>query len=369
MAPGKKKTVLLLLFLYFSGLRAFSANAYLPPEDGRETSVNEESPAAINLAGILIISFFSLLMITYVIALNKERRRSSFLLKNAAEDILILDRYGKVLECVTGNLDIKSIYEFADREEINRVDSLLQECVKDRSGELFRQLIHQESPKLTRYYQLTLQNMYHRREIRGIIMTVLDVSEAKYLEHELIASREQAYNEARHDMLTNMPNRLYFKEVVSRKFARLERNRDETMCLLMIDLDHFKRVNDTWGHDVGDIVLKKLSVICSAEIRGSDIFARYGGEEFIVFLDDLNLTEGARVAERMRSKVEKNRDWPDGVSLTISIGAAEYQREESLKSLIKKADIALYSAKARGRNQVCLSTRPLDPSLANSPNF
>ena len=82
----------------------------------------------------------------------------------------------------------------------------------------------------------------------------------KILEKELKSSQEQAFHEARHDILTGAPNRLYFNEIVSRKFLRLDRHPEETMCLLMIDLDHFKMINDTWGHDAGDKVLKSSPV-------------------------------------------------------------------------------------------------------------
>ena len=369
MTPGKRKLFHLLLLCFSLGIIFYTANAYLSPrssiypvvqsvENNSELILGGRRVRILHLTESLVLSLFSLLMITYILALNRERRRYFFLLKNTAENIMILDRQGEVKECITGNLNILNIHDFADEEDRIKVTALLDECVKDSSEKLFRLVIHTEETHPSRYYKMTFQNMYRRREIRGIILTLLDVSKAKYLEQELIASREAAYREARHDMLTEIPNRLYFKEVVSRKFARLERNSEETMCLLMIDLDHFKKVNDTWGHDVGDQVLKELSVICSAEIRGSDMFARYGGEEFIVFLDDLNLEAGAQVAERMRYIVATHNNWPEEVKLTISIGAAEFHKEESLDGLIKKADIALYRAKALGRNQVCLSSGP-----------
>jgi diguanylate cyclase (GGDEF)-like protein len=122
----------------------------------------------------------------------------------------------------------------------------------------------------------------------------------------------------------------------------------------MLDLDFFKKVNDSKGHDVGDLVLIQLSRICTEMIRGADIFARYGGEEFICHLDDLSLKEAFVVAERMRNKIEEYQDWPGGLRLTVSIGLAEYKGEKNPEELVKKADIALYNAKAEGRNRVCV---------------
>ena len=122
----------------------------------------------------------------------------------------------------------------------------------------------------------------------------------------------------------------------------------------MLDIDHFKNVNDSMGHDTGDLVLIQLCRICIEMIRGADVFARYGGEEFVCYLDDLKLSEALVVAQRMRTRIEEFQGWPESLRLTVSIGIAEYKGESSPEELIKKADIALYKAKATGRNRVCV---------------
>ncbi len=314
------------------------------------TGWKDGNPLPLLLAGALII----IMVVTYIAALIRERKRYRFLLNNMEEHILIINKEGEVLENVTGDIDLGNLQSLFGLEEWKELCRYIKKSCQAPPGETYRFILKSLPVHKSRYYRIVLQNMNHKREIGGYIITLLDITDTKKLEQELITSREEAYHQARHDMLTGIPNRLYFHEMVSRNFYRLKRNTDLTMCLLMLDLDHFKNVNDTWGHDIGDLVLKELTAICSKEIRGSDIFARYGGEEFIVYLDDLNSDEGLHVAERMRRKVEVHQDWPENIHITVSIGVAEYNNEEELENLIKKADIALYKAKALGRNKVCL---------------
>ncbi len=356
----KKKiaTFFLMLFLQFY---CTAANAYLPPPGSRESSFKIEQeetdpsyPVLLQFDQILFAVIFTLLIITYTAAFTRERKRFALLMSNSNDTILLIDRKGNILDCISGCIKVERLEDMFSGETKWELISTIEKCGIDHKGTLFHLTLQTDEAYQSRYYRIQLKNMYNRREIHGIVATLLDISEAKKLENDLKTSQELAFHEARHDMLTGAPNRLYFNEIVSRKFIRLERHPEETMCLLMIDLDHFKMINDTWGHDAGDKVLKKLTGLCSAEVRGSDMFARYGGEEFIVFLDDLPLAEGVQVAERMRLKVEQNRDWEKGIHLTISVGVAEYSRENLLDDLIKNADIALYRAKAMGRNRVCL---------------
>jgi diguanylate cyclase (GGDEF)-like protein len=359
-----KKIYFIALVLFSFECHSSASTAYLPPPEyeasSEKTETGKEEPLSfmVRFPEILGIVLFFLLITTYITALIRERKRYHFLLNNTAEKIIIIDRNGEVLESVSGDIAVQNLQDMLENEEWCEFNKIMEKSNSGKPGTVFRMELYTNSDNQSRYYQVTLQNMYHRREIRGIIVTLLDTTEAKSLEKELISAREIAYHEARHDTLTGVPNRLYFNEIVTRKFIRLERHEEETMCLLMMDLDHFKKINDTWGHDAGDIVLKELSRMCSDEIRGSDVFARYGGEEFVVFLDDLNLSEGIHVAERMRQMIETHDGWPEGIRLTISVGVTEYNDEKTLDQLIKKADIALYRAKALGRNRVCVFNPP-----------
>lgn len=301
--------------------------------------------------------FFTILIIllSSMTTLLKQRNRNNLLLVNANETILICDIEGNIKECITGDPCSENLKDmFGDSNKWEVIQAL--KSVEKMDAEKILKLVisYKKNNGDDGFSQIVMQNMLSNKEIKGISVTIEDITEPKLLENRLIRSREMAFHEARHDPLTSIPNRLYFNEAIKKRFARLERHKDETLCILMLDLDHFKNVNDNFGHDVGDEVLIKLTEICSELIRASDVFARFGGEEFICYLDDLPKDAALHAAERMRQCVEEFKGWPKGVQLTVSIGLAEYDREHRPEDLIKKADIALYNAKALGRNRVCV---------------
>lgn len=180
-------------------------------------------------------------------------------------------------------------------------------------------------------------------------------------------SLESAVNRARlvrsgfTDPLTGWHNRRYLHARLHEELARCRREQTPLTCL-MIDVDHFKSVNDRFGHLAGDEVLRQLAQSITAEVRGSDVSARYGGEEFVVLLPGTASAAGFRLAERIRAAVAAEPfELPDGAKLpvTVSIGVAEYRPapdEHDLKvvgeRLLALADVALYEAKAGGRNAV-----------------
>ncbi len=172
---------------------------------------------------------------------------------------------------------------------------------------------------------------------------------ATELETQLNHFKEKAYT----DPLTGLSNRWFFFESAT-KFYRFEERRDEPVAVLMIDVDDFKKINDTYGHDVGDQVLKNLAAVIKGNVRSSDIAARFGGEEFIIFLPATNEEGAILVAERIRQGFKKLSVDVNGekISTTVSIGIAVKEGKESLEELIKKADMALYEAKKHGKDKV-----------------
>jgi diguanylate cyclase (GGDEF)-like protein len=123
----------------------------------------------------------------------------------------------------------------------------------------------------------------------------------------------------------------------------------------MLDLDNFKHINDTFGHQAGDLVLRETSLLLRGCVRSSDIIARYGGEEIIVLLRGALLKDAVVVAEKMRKAIEGHlfRDGSVSVAVTASLGLTFFDHEDSSDSLIKRADQALYKAKTSGKNRVC----------------
>ncbi|MDJ0860934.1 MAG: GGDEF domain-containing protein [Gammaproteobacteria bacterium] len=163
----------------------------------------------------------------------------------------------------------------------------------------------------------------------------------------------QAVAAAAKDPLTLVNNRAALDETLDREISLAQRHATP-LTVLMIDLDHFKAVNDRYGHVVGDHVLKAFTARVAESYRASDIFFRYGGEEFTLVLRNTELAGAACLAERIRESVENRPMTTDAgpVSLTVSIGVAELANGDHAASLLARADAALYTSKAQGRNRV-----------------
>jgi len=160
---------------------------------------------------------------------------------------------------------------------------------------------------------------------------------------------------ATHDFLTNLLNRSEILAALEREMARGAREHNCT-TIILADIDHFKRVNDTLGHAAGDEVLKEVSRRLKVDLRPYDLVGRYGGEEFLIILPGCNLENGARRADTIRSLVCKDPiETPFGTaSATVSIGltAASENRDRSVSEFLREADLSMYEAKKKGRNRV-----------------
>ncbi|MFW5824987.1 MAG: GGDEF domain-containing protein [Marinobacter sp.] len=161
---------------------------------------------------------------------------------------------------------------------------------------------------------------------------------------------------ATRDPLTSLPNRRTVMEQFEREVARSERQTPgpRALGISVLDIDHFKRINDTFGHQAGDEILRKVSRTIEATIRKGDYIGRIGGEEFLLIFPDTSPEHAVPAAERIRRAVEGLRfdELPEGYRVTVSQGVALHQSGESLESTFKRADEALYQAKNSGRNQV-----------------
>ena len=156
---------------------------------------------------------------------------------------------------------------------------------------------------------------------------------------------------ARRDVLTHLPNRLAANERLQTEFLRMKRSKS-VYAVLMIDIDHFKQVNDTYGHAVGDQVLQRVAATMQAALRESDFCARFGGEEFLALLPTTDLSAAHQVAEKLRQAVQASPD-PTAGRLSVSIGLGLSNPEQSSQDIaVRDADEALYRAKGGGRNQV-----------------
>ena len=152
------------------------------------------------------------------------------------------------------------------------------------------------------------------------------------------------------DDLTKIYNRYYFFNIFNQQLEKLKS--DKTIfSLIMFDLDHFKNVNDTYGHDVGDYVLNETCRVVEKDLRENDTFARIGGEEFLILLPNTNIEDAFYIAQRIRQNIEQHK-FKDIPKLTISLGVAEANEPILSTELLKKVDLALYKAKKEGPNRV-----------------
>ena len=180
-----------------------------------------------------------------------------------------------------------------------------------------------------------------------------------------------AWSEARTDGLTGIANRKHFDQAL-RLAAAQALELGIAACLLLADIDHFKRFNDVYGHALGDQVLRLVASLLRHNVKGQDLVARYGGEEFAVILPATRLADATTLADRLRELVATRRvQLKDrGQSLgrvTLSIGVAEFHQGERCADWIARADGALYEAKRSGRNQVVAAPGPEDGTQMGSP--
>ncbi|BFL81852.1 hypothetical protein LFREDSHE_03020 [Shewanella baltica] len=158
------------------------------------------------------------------------------------------------------------------------------------------------------------------------------------------------------DKLTGAANRQVFDEYFRQALDKAKLAQSP-ISILLLDIDHFKKVNDSYGHGIGDLVLKTMTNMLRGALQQQDILCRWGGEEFLILLPGMDLTRAAELAEQIRELIFQREIKVNGlhISITASIGVAEHQAQEPAEDLIKRADLALYQAKEAGRNQVVLN--------------
>ncbi|MCD6526561.1 MAG: diguanylate cyclase [Desulfuromonas sp.] len=179
---------------------------------------------------------------------------------------------------------------------------------------------------------------------KGVVWIIYDLTQRKETEQQLIEL-------ATIDSLTGANTRRQFMELGEREFTINQRH-GRSLSLLMLDIDHFKAINDRYGHDVGDKSLCRFTSFCQESLRTEDILGRLGGEEFAIILQDTEIEQALHVAERIRNTVESSTRSAssDTPAITVSIGIATTKGENDLAATLKQADIYLYQAKEKGRN-------------------
>lgn len=192
--------------------------------------------------------------------------------------------------------------------------------------------------------------------IEQICLIIYDVTDVATNRRQLQAANQELQRLSSTDRLTGLFNRGHWEEMLRQDYAR-HRRYERNAALVMFDIDHFKKINDSYGHQAGDAVIQHTAELVRQCMRDADIAGRYGGEEFVVLLPDTDSEGAVTFAERLRQSIEAHEVVHDGHSIrfTVSLGIADLSQPiAGYAQLIERADNALYSSKAAGRNQVTL---------------
>lgn len=210
-----------------------------------------------------------------------------------------------------------------------------------------------------RSYEVTVSKFEPDEEASDAVLVFRDVTARRKAEHELQRATSELRRAAHTDALTGLFNRRIFMERLEEEAERVSRH-GSALSVLLFDLDHFKKVNDTYGHDVGDKVLKGVAAVAEDIKRITDVVARTGGEEFALVLPETDQEGARKLANRLREAIEEMEvNCPNGqtIKVTASIGAATISKMgKNVDAFLRDADLALYQAKHAGRNQVCYAT-------------
>lgn len=298
---------------------------------------------------------FALFALTFSIALFKfdflklkEIARES-VFDEVKEGIIVVDKINRLIDF---NRSAQKMFHWLTSQNLGK--SLLEfeegRLIVGQSSDNFDIQIRQGD--VVKYVGFTMTPVWSNNKAVGKILIFQDITTQ-------VRALEELKKIATHDTLSEVYNRRKLMEEGEREFIRALRYNTD-LSALMIDIDYFKKINDTYGHLVGDQVIKSIATLCKQRIRQTDIIGRYGGEEFLILTPNTDLNQALVIAEDLRRLVEKKVIHYNGQSIMvkISIGVAStlaVSKKQSLTELINESDKALYEAKNSGRNKVCPS--------------
>ena len=298
------------------------------------------------------------------------------LIENMGDGVLVVDGIGRIVDI---NPAMKS---FLDEEPVALIGRNISEVLNLWSHDVDQLLEGFETRtelkfrgKPTRYLDLRITPLYNDDNVmNGRLIVFRDVTDRKIVEQNLRRAMDRLQTQlieigtlqsklreqAIRDALTNVFNRRYLEETLERELARAERE-SYPLCLIMMDLDYFKDVNDTYGHEAGDVVLKALAETVMRQSRQGDFVCRYGGEEFVLVMPNIGIETARQRAEELH-QIVNSLNIPYGnfnLTTTISMGVAAYpDHGKSKEELLRAADRAMYIAKNTGRNRVVVYPEP-----------
>ncbi|MGM0553179.1 MAG: PAS domain S-box protein [Pseudomonadota bacterium] len=320
--------------------------------DGSERVVREHGSVEFDEHGEVTRMLGTVQDITEQYHLEQEQRLLAATF-DISQAIFITDVSGTIRRV---NATFAQVTGFSEREAVGANPRILNSGLQDRSfyEEMFRSVREhgywegevwnrRKSGEVFPLHETITAIRDGSGEIEHYIAVFHDISHQKELEAAL---EHQAF----YDPLTRAANRGYFEALMDQEASRSQRY-GRPGSLVMLDIDYFKAINDTWGHDVGDEVLRTLVQVLERRLREADVLCRWGGEEFMVLLPDTDAERAVRAAEQLRAEVER-ASFPRVRQVTVSLGVSGYRPGEPVKDWIKRADDAMYAAKQEGRNRV-----------------
>ncbi len=291
----------------------------------------------------------------HIIVLEDHEKRALQLTAplNGIHDFTIISDPIKALQCKPSNTDLIIVSLNSEGFDGLRVCASLKYEQQTRSIPVLLVGTPEDESRFVRAYDLgindTLMRPIEKQELIARVNTQL---KRKFYSDALQQNFNQDLEMVVADPLTGLGNRRYFDRSVKPLFETLEQG--DPFSIIVFDIDHFKRVNDILGHDVGDDILKEVSTRLVTHMRAVDIVSRYGGEEFMIAMPNTIQDDAMRAADRIRGLIGGTPIYVDGqaLSVTLSAGIAEVIPGEKLRDVFKRADTALYKAKSMGRNLV-----------------
>lgn len=332
---------------------------------GKNWSMNSHEEEIKRLNGVLEI-------LSRQVKMLEERYRA--ITETVVDAIISIDEEGHIIIC---NPATKKIFGYEDEIIGSNITTLMPERFRNAHQSGMNRYLNTGIPRIIGRtvevvgmkkdgieFPIELSLSTWRTDERCYFTGIIrDITERKQMEHILIEDNKKLEELSIRDSLTNVYNRRYAYQVLESEFNRSKRYKTPLSCLL-IDADHFKKINDQYGHPFGDKVLVNFASLLQKMARTTDIVSRFGGEEFLVILPDIDMKGAAGFAERLRETISKQKieckEENICVVLTISIGACSFtENTANITELLHQADIALYEAKRLGRNRVCCYKPPL----------
>lgn len=302
---------------------------------------------------IFSVSVVLYLYIKQTIKIREKQNELDLITSSMGSGILVIDKKGLIRFLnnaalkILGYKEEKELIGVIAHYKIHKHDTSIKECPlflavttgkNYCSDEVF---IRKDGSEVDVY--VVSRPLFVYGEHKGAVIVFTDITERKKMEKQL-------YSLSITDTLTSLYNRRFQLEMLRNSKNRADRY-GEPFSILMIDIDNFKSINDQYGHNMGDLVLKKVSNVFIKNVRASDIVSRWGGEEFLILLPNTKLDGAVSIAERIRSQIE-TINIETLPKITVSIGVTSYKLSETIENLISRADKALYEAKVSGKNNV-----------------